>query len=89
MDYLIRLQRLDLDSLSCAVSIVVNDSKSLYFASCSLIRIASSTIPGSLSLVYGFTHDESVPYLFSTLQATSQQQTQNSYPIVEETRPSK
>ena len=75
MDYLIRLQRLDLDSLSCAVfslpAIVVNDSKSLYFASCSLIRIASSTIPGSVSLVYGFTHDKSVPYLFSTLQATS------------------
>ena len=33
---------------------------------CSLIRIVSSTTPGSVSLVHGFTHDKSVPGLFST-----------------------
>ena len=33
---------------------------------CSLIRIVSSTTPGSVSLVHGFTHDKSVPCLFST-----------------------
>ena len=29
-----------------------------------------------MSLVHGFTHDKSVPYLFSTAQARSQQQTE-------------
>ena len=33
---------------------------------CFLIRIVSSTTPGSVSLVHGFTHDKSVPCLFST-----------------------
>ena len=42
---------------------------------CSLIRIFSSTTPGSVSLVYGFTHDQSVPYSFSIPQARSQQRT--------------
>jgi len=32
------------------------------------------TTPGSVSLVHGFTHNKSVPYLFSTPQARSQQQ---------------
>ena len=36
------------------------------FPGCSLIRIVSSTTPGSVSLVHGFTHDKSVPCLFST-----------------------
>ena len=35
-----------------------------------------STTPGSVSLVHGFTHDKSVPYLFSTPEARSQQQTE-------------
>ena len=37
-----------------------------FFPGCSLIRIVSSTTPGSGSLVHGFTHDKSVPCLFST-----------------------
>ena len=45
------------------------------FPGCSLIRIVSSTTPGSVSLVHGSTHDKSVPYLFSAPQARSQQQT--------------
>ena len=49
-------------------------SKSFSFPGCSLIRFASSTTPGSVSLVHGFTHDKSVPYLFSTPQARSQRQ---------------
>ena len=41
-----------------------------------IVRIVSSTTPGSVSLVHGFNHDESVPYLFSTPQARSQQLTE-------------
>ena len=37
---------------------VVDDSKSFSFPGCSLIRIVSSTTPGSVSLVHGFTHDK-------------------------------
>ena len=40
------------------------------------IRTVSSDTPGSVSLVHGFAHDKSVPYLFSTPQARSQQQTE-------------
>ena len=69
MDYLIRFQR----GLSCAI--VVDDSKSFSFPGCSLIWIVSSTTPGYVSLVHGFIHDKSVPYLFSIPQARSQQQT--------------
>ena len=47
-------------------AIVVDGSKSFSFRGCSLIRIVSSTTPGSVSLVHGFTHDKSVPCLFST-----------------------
>ena len=36
----------------------------------------SSTTPGSVSLVHGFTNDKSVPFLFSTPQARFQQQTE-------------
>ena len=50
---------------------VFTTSKSFAFPGCSLIRIVSSTSPGSVSLVHGFTHDKSVPYLFSTPQARS------------------
>ena len=39
---------------------------SMTFPGCSLIRIGSSTTPGSVSLVHGFTHDKRVPCLFST-----------------------
>ena len=42
----------------------------------SLVRIVSSTTPGSVLLAHGFTHDNSVPILFSTPQARSQQQTE-------------
>ena len=52
---------------------LVDDSKSFSFPGCSLIRIVSSTTPGSVSLVHGFTHDKIIPYLFSTRQARSQQ----------------
>ena len=55
---------------------VLDSSKSFSFPSCSLIQIVSSTTPGSVSLVHGFTHDKSVPYLFSTPQTRSQQQTE-------------
>ena len=57
-------------------AIVANGSKSCASPGCSLVRIVSSTTPGSVSLVRGFTHDKSVPYLFSTLQARSQLQTE-------------
>ena len=50
--------------------------RSFSFPGCSSNRIVSPTTPGSVSLVHGFTHDKSVPYLFSTPQATSQQQTE-------------
>ena len=62
--------------VSSLPAIVVDGSKSFSFPGCSLIRIVSSTTPGSVSLVHGFTHDEGVPYLFSTPQARSQQQTE-------------
>ena len=62
--------------VSSLPAIVVDGSKSFSFPGCSLIRIVSSTTPGSVSLVHGFTHDKSVPYLFSTPQARSQQQTE-------------
>ena len=55
---------------------VEDGSKSFSFLGCSLIRIVSSIAPGSASLLHGFTHDKSVPYLFSTPQARSQQQTE-------------
>ena len=71
------LQRLDRGGggLSCVVSRL--PPKSFSFPGCSLIRIVSSTTPGSVSLVHGFTHDKSVPFLFSAPQARSQQQTEN------------
>ena len=51
---------------SCLPAIVVDGSKSFSFPGCSLLRIVSSTTPGSGSLAHGFTHDKSVPCLFST-----------------------
>ena len=85
MDYLIRLQRLGCAFVvSSLPAFVVDGYKSFSFPGCSLVRIVSSTTPGSVSLVHGFIHDKSVPYLFPTPQARSQQQTK-----VEETRPSK
>ena len=41
-------------------------AKQLHLSGCSLIRILSSTTPGSVSLVHGYIHDKSVPCLFST-----------------------
>ena len=55
---------------------LVDDSKSFSFPGFSLIRIVSSTTPASVLLVHGFTHDKSVPYLISTPQPRSQQQTE-------------
>ena len=58
--------------MSLSFPVVVQDSsKSFSFPGCSLIRIVSSTTTGSVSLVYGFTHGKSVPYLFSTRQTRS------------------
>ena len=54
--------------------IVVDGSKSFSFPGFSLIRIVSSTTSGFVSLVRGFTHDKSAPFLFSTPQARSHQQ---------------
>ena len=81
MDYLLRLQKLDLEDwvvfvVSSLPVIIVDGSKSFSFPGCSLIRIVSSSTPGSVSLVLGFTHDKGVPFLFSTPQARSQQQTE-------------
>ena len=56
-------------------AIVVDGFKSYSFPGFSLIRIVSSTTPASVLLVHGFTHDKSVPYLLSTPQPRSQQQT--------------
>ena len=48
--------------VSSLPAIVVDGSKSLSFPGCSSTRIVTSTTPGSVSLVHGFTHDKSVPY---------------------------
>ena len=61
--------------VSSLPAIVVDGFKSFLFQGCSLIWIVSSTTTGSVSLVHGFTHHKSVPYLFSTPRARSQQQT--------------
>ena len=44
---------------------IVDGTKSFSFPGCTLVRIVSSSAPGSVSLVHGFIHDKSVPYLFS------------------------
>ena len=54
-----------------------------------MIWIVSSTTPGSVSLAHGFTHDKSVPYLFSTPQARSQQQTEIVIHLLEKVAPVK
>ena len=77
MDYLIRLQTLDLEGwVVCLPAIVVYGSNSISFSGCSLIRIICSTTSGSVSLVHGFTYDKSVPYPWLIPQARSQQQTE-------------
>ena len=80
MDYLMHLKRLDLKGwvVSCRfqfASYCCRWFESFSFPGCSLIRIVSSTTPCSESLVHGFTNDQSVPYLFSTPQARSQEET--------------
>ena len=47
----------------CLPAIVVDGSKSFSLSGCSLIRIVSSTTPGFVSLVQGFTHDKSTSLL--------------------------
>ena len=54
---------------------------------CNLVRIVSSTTSDSVSLVEGFTHDKSVPYLFSTPQARAQQQTEILIHLLKELAP--
>ena len=49
--------------VSSLPAIVVDGSKSFSFPGCSLIRIVSSTRPGSVSLARDFTRDKSVAYL--------------------------
>ena len=62
--------------VSSLTATVVDRSKSFSFPGCSLIRIVPSTSPGSVSLGHGFTHNKSVPFLFSTPHARSQEQTE-------------
>ena len=47
----------------------------LWMAHFRIVRIVSSTTPGSVSLVHGFNLDKNVSYLVSTPQARSQQLT--------------
>ena len=75
--------------ISILPAIVVDGSKSFSFPGCSLICIVSSTTPCSLSLVHGFTHDKRVPYLFSSPQARSQQQTEILIHLLKELTPEK
>ena len=79
--------------LSCVVSslpaIVVDGSKSFSFPGCSLVQIVSSSKPGCVSLVHGFTHDKSVPLLVFGTSSKLSTANWNSYPLVEKTRPSK
>ena len=63
-------------AVSSLPAIVVDGSTSFSFPGYSLIRIVSSTTQGSVSQVHDFTYDKSVPYLFSTPQARSQQETE-------------
>ena len=76
MDYLIRLQRLDLEgwvvSFPVCQQLLWMAPNHFHFR---IVRIVSSTTSGSVSLVHGFNLDKSVPYLFSTPQARSQQLT--------------
>ena len=46
-------------------AIVVDGSKSFSFP---CIRTVSSTTPGSVSVLHGFTHGKSFPFFFSTPQ---------------------
>ena len=50
---------------------IVDGSKSFSFPECTLVRIVSSSTRDSVSLIHGFIHDKSVPYLFSALQTRS------------------
>ena len=79
LDYLIRLQRLDLESWVVSLSFPVCKLiccgwlQIIFISGLFLIRVVSLTTPSSVSLVQGFTHDNSVLYLFSTPQSRSQQ----------------
>ena len=46
--------------VSSLPAIVVDGSKSFSFPGCSLVLLVSSTTPGSVSLVHGFTNKKSV-----------------------------
>ena len=65
----------------------MDGSKSFSFPGCSLVRVVSSTTPGSVSLEHSFTPCESVPFLFSTPQARSQQQTEILIPLLKKVAP--
>ena len=54
--------------VSSLSAIVVDGSKSFSFLGCYLVRIVSSTTPGSMSLVHGFTHDKVFPTCFRHLK---------------------
>ena len=76
LDYLIRLQRLDLEDWFVSLSLPVCQLLLWTAANHFHFRVASSTTPGSVSLVHGLTHNKRFPYLFSTPQSRSQQQTE-------------
>ena len=62
--------------VSSLPAIVVDGSKSFSFQVFLRLGLFFATTPGSVSLVHAFTHDKSVPYLFSTPQARFQQETE-------------
>ena len=93
LDYLIRLQKLDLEGWVVPLLFPVcqlllwmapnhfDFQVVLWFGL--FLRLHQAR---PVSLVRSLTHDKSVPHLFSTAQSTANW---NSYPLVEETRPSK
>ena len=76
LDYLIRLQRLDLEDWFVSLSFPVCQLLLWMTPNHFHFRVVLSTTPGSVSLVNDLTHDKSVPYLFATPQSRSQQQSE-------------
>lgn len=68
MDYLIRLLRLDLEGGVLSLSFPVCQPLLWMAPNHFHFRVVPWTTPGSVSLVRDFTHDKSVPYLFSSPQ---------------------
>ena len=73
---------------SSLLAIVVDGSESFIFPGSSLIRIVYSTTPASVSLVHGFTRQKCSLLVFDTSSKISTGNW-NSYPLIEDTRPSK